>query len=229
VVEPRKDNQPHQSPHRFELTFSDPEALFDPRWFRRRGHRELARVDESGAIPLDGVLFVFDVAKGSLQQPPGTEVLVSFGIPRIYCELVTEVQAHKESLEHQNTEAAAKVRVNLNRMRDEAVVFNEKIKLPVPWTTGIKMVLSGLSERSNGDGESKRTVHHILLQSDLTRGSLKRKNGDFLCTANRGMLGTHWDGSPVLRRDGDGKLYCGKVTCATCLRRASFIMGRPIE
>jgi hypothetical protein len=224
-----KTNPPHQSPHRFELTFGDPEALFDPRWFRRRGHREMATVDESGAIPLDGVLFVFDIAKGSVQQLPGTDVLVSFGIPRIYCELVTEVQAHKESLEHQNTEAAAKVRINLNSGREEAVAFNEKIKLPVPWTTGIKMVLSGLSDRSNGDGASKRTVHHILLQSDLTRGTLKRKKGDFLCTANRGKLGTHWDGSPVLHRDGDGKLYGGKVTCATCLRRASFIMGRSIE
>src|SRR5260370_6183098 len=149
-------NPPHRSPNRFELTFRDPEALFDPRWFRRRGQRELARVDESGAIPLDGVLFVFDVAKGSLQQPPGTEVLVSFGIRRIYCELVTEVQAHKESLGHQNDEATAKIRVSLNRMRDEAVVFNDKIKLPAPWTTGIKMVFSGLSERSNGDGASKR-------------------------------------------------------------------------
>jgi hypothetical protein len=225
VVEPQKDNRPQ----RFELTFSDTEALFDPRWFRRREHRELAVVEESGAVTLDGVLFVFDVARGSIQQPPGTEVLVSFGIPRIYCELVTEVQAHKEFLERQTDESAAKLRVSLNRMRDEAADFNEKIKLPVPWTTGIKMVLSGLSERSNGDGASKRTVHHILLQSDLTRGTMKRKNGDLLCTSNRGKLGTHWDGSPVLDRDGDGKLYCGKVTCATCLRRASFIMGKAIE
>src|SRR5260370_26654878 len=55
-------------------------------------------------------------------------------------------------------------------LHDALPIFNEKIKLPVPWTTGIKMVLSGLSERSNGDGESKRTVLHILLTSDLSRG-----------------------------------------------------------
>src|SRR5260370_10832069 len=161
-----KDNPPHQSPHRFGLTSGDPDALFDPRWLRRRGHRESATVDQSGSIPLDGVLLLFDVEKGSIQQPPGTEVMVSFGSPQIYCELVAEVQAHKEYLEHQHAEAAAKVRVSLNRRREEAVVFNEKIKLPVPWTTGIKMVVSGLSERSAGDGGAERTVHNILLKSD---------------------------------------------------------------
>jgi hypothetical protein len=224
-----KDNSPHQSPHRFGLTTGDPDALFDPRWFRKRGHREPATVDQSGSIPLDGVLLLFDFEKGSIQQPAGTEVMVSFGSPQIYCELVADVQAHKEYLERQDAGAAAKVRVNLNRRRVEAVAFNEKITLPVPWTTGIKMVVCGLSESSAGDGASKRTVHHILLQSDLTRGTLKRRNGDFLCTANRGKLGTHWDGSPVFLRDGDGNLYQAKITCATCIRRAEFLMCRTIE
>jgi hypothetical protein len=224
-----KAHLPHLLPQRFILNIADPNVLIDPRWLRGRGRREQAVVDTTGTIRIDGVLLVFDLEKGSTQQPSGTEVLVSFGFPQIYCELVADVQMYRDYMEQRDAEAAAKVRLDRNCKRDEAVAFNEKIKLPVSWTTGIKMVLSGLSERSAGDGTSNRTVQHILLHSNLTHGKLKRRKGDFLCTTDRGKLGTHWDGSPDLRVDGDGKLYPAKVTCAICLRRAALIMAKSVE
>jgi hypothetical protein len=179
-------------------------------------------------IRLDGEVLWFDTASGVTPLPIGTEVLVTIGT-RIYCETFGDVHFCSHVQAERVAEEAAAQTNRLNHLREQADAFNQQIKLPVAWHSGIKMVRSGLSERSNGDGRNRRTVVHIILKRDIARGNLKRKAGDFLCASSRGSLGNHFDGSPEVRRDGEGRTYRAKVTCATCIRRAEFLMGRRIN
>ncbi len=78
-------------------------------------------------------------------------------------------------------------------------------------------MLSGLTERSNGDGYNKATVHHILLTEDLEAGRLKRRAGDFLCTSKSGSNGKDWSNQR--------EAYSGaKVTCKHYLEIAGRFM-----
>ena len=107
-----------------------------------------------------------------------------------------------------------------NRRRDEAALFNARIHIPVGWDVAEKLVVSGLSERSWGDGRSRSTVEHVLLLEDFQAGRLKRSRGSFLCNATAGKFNTYLDfGDAGVRfTDGDGQAYRPAVTCKACLK-----------
>ena len=207
---------------RYQLTPATPHL--DPFWFRKRSQNEPATVEPDGTLTLDGMKMRFHAEALS----PGTAVLVSLA-RNFFCVSVAEVEAQRAEQDRNAQEHAAKIRADANRRRDEAIRFNGKLTLPFPWKTAIKRVLSGLSERSWGDGRNIRTVVHIMLQQDFEQGRFSRKKGDFLCSSDHGKLGTHWEGSAHLAIDGDGRPYPPKITCTTCLRRACVITGKPIE
>jgi hypothetical protein len=98
------------------------------------------------------------------------------------------------------------------RIELEAQEFNRSLMIPVKWTPGIKDVLSGLKEGSNGCGVNRRTVIHIRLDEPLINGRIKRIKGDFLCTTAKGNNGKAWSSQ---EREN------GKVTCKSCLELAA--------
>lgn len=154
--------------------------------------------------------------------PPGTAVRVWLnGSGFFVCATEAEIVRADETRRAAAAERDAQERARRDRQRDDALAFNAGIKLPVAWDVGIKDVLSGLSERSNGDGRSKATVEHIYLLDDLVEGRLRRRSGDFLFTAVAGGHGKRWSDSVVERaHDGADTPYQPKVTCKACLRLA---------
>ncbi len=91
--------------------------------------------------------------------------------------------------------------------------FWEQYSIPYKFSSEIKVVLSGLSERSSGNGCNKATVRHIVLLEDFTDGKLKRNSGQFLCSQPTGIV-KHFD-------DREGALVepQERITCRECLRK----------
>lgn len=218
------------TPTRYPLIFGpDRGDLIDPRWLRNRTHREPAAVTKLmgsiGVIYHEGEVLWFP-ENGIKPLAIGSEVLISVGSPAIYCELVSEVKAEDAYFNQVEVALAAKVRANLDRLREEAILFNMTLKLPFKWQPGIKMVRSGLSVNSGGSGRNKATVVHITLLEPFKASRFVRFYGDFLCTPGKASIGSHWDGKPEESMDADGNRYPSEITCATCLRNAKSLMKR---
>ena len=193
-------------------------GFIHPAWLNRMNGRTLdGVVSEIGTLDADGQTLCFPAER----LPPGTAVRIHFGR---WFTCVTLEDALKEEAERRLAaeRAEAEQRDELNRASAEAQAFNERIRLPVRWSVGIKDVLSGLSARSHGDGRNRATVEHILLEQDLDAGRLRRKAGDFLCTSRGGSNGKQYAAQPVeVRTDGDGQSFAPKVTCRRCLSLAA--------
>lgn len=91
--------------------------------------------------------------------------------------------------------------------------FWEQYSIPFKFSSEIKVVLSGLSERSAGNGCSKATVRHIVLLEDLTDRKLRRKSGQFLCSQPTGIV-KHFDD-----RESALDEIQERITCRECLRK----------
>lgn len=157
----------------------------------------------------------------------GTEVIIHKS-NYFYYETYEEHEARKAEEERRKQELQAQMEQerleNAERSRKErreAEEFNSTLRIPVKWTAGIKDVLSGLSANSWGDGRSKSTVEHILLQEDIDEGRFQRRSGSFLCTLPSGSNGKNWSGSKKeTRTDVDGVEYIPKITCKACIKLA---------
>lgn len=193
--------------------------FINPTWINRIGHgQHKAVVQQNGTIQLDGETLQF--TGQSLE--PGTEVQVWTNYQGFFiCARMDDIE--QERLRQQQDELAkqAALREKRNAIRHEAEAFNARIALPFRWNVGIKDVLSGLSESSWGDGRSKATVEHILLQEPVAIGRLVRNAGDFLCSASNQDNGKRWSAQVAsCGHDGDGKPFAPKVSCKSCLRLA---------
>lgn len=105
--------------------------------------------------------------------------------------------------------------------REEAEQFNSAYNFPFEWEIGIKAVLSGLTERSMGNGIYKNTVHHVFLKTPVNIDRIRRKAGDFLCTSRSGNNGLFSElRSDEYFHDADGVGYKPKITCKSCLKIA---------
>lgn len=181
------------------------------------GKHGFSIVEENGSIIWEDITLI-----PQHRIPPGTEVVVRF-----MTHFTAEPKAeHDERMarEEQHRQQGEQVRKDrLNKQRDHALALNAQINLPVPWVPAIKVVLSGLSASSWGDGTNAATVHHILLQEDFEQGRLKRKKGDFLCTSQSGSNGERYV-EPKARTfaDGDGLPYPAPITCKACQRLAGI-------
>lgn len=91
---------------------------------------------------------------------------------------------------------------------------------PFAWRLGHRQVLSGLRERSYGDGRNRASVEHIMFSEDFSSGRLSRKAGDLLCTSAPASFGN------VFNSPGDD---CGKPTCKSCLEMAARFMEPAAE
>lgn len=104
------------------------------------------------------------------------------------------------------------------RWAADAEPWNAALGIPVDWHINHRMVLSGLSRHSNGDGANAVTVWHVVLEQPLAQGRLRRNAGDLLCSKDAGSIGL----SASVERLGDRSR---RVTCRACLRLAERLAG----
>lgn len=192
----------------------------DPGWLQDVKHgNHPATVSEHKTVSLKGVALYL---LGDDCPTPGTQMHIWLnGSGFFVCATLDEIERDGQARRDAELLERERIRIRLNTLRADAEIFNARIALPVKWDVGIKDVLSGLSETSCGDGRSKATVEHIYLLEPLEAGRLKRKEGDFLCTAANGTNGKRWSSKIVERcHDGEGTPYQPKVTCKACLATA---------
>ena len=191
-------------------------GFINPFWLRMVANKTLQGiVDSQGAIVIEGELLVFKEAEQTLS--PGTQVMVSVS-DWITCTTLDEHLREKDQRAQRQAEEDRLQREKRSGNKQQAEAFNAGLNIPVLWSVGIKDVLSGLSEHSNGDGYNRSTVHHVVLEQDLRAGKLKRDKGDFLCTSASRNNGKNWSGSKASAfPDGNGGTYAPKVTCKACL------------
>ena len=202
-------------------------CMVDPMWFSRVRHgRHQAEVAADGSVTVDGVVLRL---RGDAPAA-GTAVQVWLsGSGFFVCAARDEIEREAQSFRDAEAVKVEQRRQQFNALRAEAEAFNSRIVLPVLWDVGIKDVLSGLSATSWGDGRSKATVEHVYLLEELQAGRLKRRAGDFLCTAASGKNGKRWSTIVVSGRDGDGHRFQPKVTCKACLAQAQRLMQARTE
>ena len=195
--------------------------FINPTWFAKYSHG-VTTVLSDGTINLNGEILTF---KDKL-LPPDTEVKV--WLDKFFCcASIQDIEEHKR--QYQLSQETKKQLHNntLNKHRDEAISFNATIQLPIKWDVGIKHVLSGLSETSQGNGINRATVNHIILLENFESGRLKRSKGSFLCSTAPNKDGMQYidyaigkDSTVSFERhvDGEGKEYQPKITCKACLQ-----------
>lgn len=92
--------------------------------------------------------------------------------------------------------------------------------LPFKWFTGVKIVMSGLSAGSWGDGEKSNTVTHLVFAENYSGSRLSRDKNQYLCSAG-GLF-------PADEAKKEYKMKVGEVTvdtvphlvtCKLCLSR----------
>lgn len=187
-------------------------GFINPLWFNKvsSGVHEAVVVD-GGHVDLQGCqLQIAD--PDAVSVAPGETVFVWLRRDFVF-ETAAERAAREVSLEERRIRDEEEDRRVAWERRQDAIAFNGRIHLPVTWIPGIKPVLSGLTERSWGDGAYRNTVVHILLQEDLVAGRIRRRKGDFLCTSHSGSNGRLGEVAP-------GSEVTSKITCKSCLRLA---------
>lgn len=100
------------------------------------------------------------------------------------------------------------------KARVDALRVNASLKVPVRWTPAIKIVYSGLTERSNGCSTNRRTVNHVMLLEPVAEGRFVRGENELLCSPT-GSFGHH----PTTSHDDQGA-YESEITCIQCLKIA---------
>lgn len=201
--------------------------FLDPFWFNRmRQGQHAAVVSPGGVVSVEGVPLRL---RGDAPAPGEAVHVWITSSGYFVCATLDEIERDAQVQRDAQAKEAQRRRERLNALRADAEAFNAKIALPVRWDVGIKDVLSGLSERSWGDGRSKATVEHIYLLEPLLDGRLSRLAGDFLCTAAAGTNGKRWSTKVVERcHDGEGTPYQPKVTCKACLALAQRWIKKPL-
>jgi len=177
-----------------------------PLWLRNFSHGNLdAIVGDNGKIIVQGETLRF--ANQTIALAPGTKLKVWLE-RQFMCAETEAVARYEEALKQHQVIVAATRAEKLRLDREADAKFNRQYRLPIAWKPGIKDVLSGLSEKSNGDGRNVATVQHILLSEDLHAGRLHRNAGDFLCSSNTAKNGKRWSTQVS---------ELGKITCKQCL------------
>ncbi len=197
--------------------------FINPSWFARvRGGQHDALVAPSGVeVNLQGETLSLRLPVSGLHPGQAVRVWLN-GAGFFVCASLDEIERVADESARAARAGQAALAQSLDAVRADAEAFNSRLRLPCQWDVGIKDVLSGLSAKSWGDGRGQATVQHILVLEDLFAGRLRRRAGDFLCTAASGSNGKRWSAQVGHRAvDGAGQLYRPKVTCKACLAAAA--------
>lgn len=202
-----------------------PGNFIDPRWVRQYGsgrHTVVVQGKPDGLLYVDlgGEKMAVD-SKDSCLVEIGDELVVSFDGYWFRGAKQSEIDNYNAELEARRIKAENQGRLSSIDRRKKAQAFNAQFEIPVKWTVGMKDVLSGLSESSDGTGRNRRTVEHILLTEDLSDGRLKRSAGSFLCSSSPLQDGKKWSDQVEEKwYDDDGIEYQPQVNCKSCLKIA---------
>lgn len=95
--------------------------------------------------------------------------------------------------------------------KQEVATFWKMYEIPFKFQVDVKIVLSGLSASSNGDGCKSNTKYHIVLREDATVGRTVRNRGEFLCSQPKGR--TYFDFNEK------NDFIDNIITCPDCLKK----------
>lgn len=159
----------------------------------------------------------------------GTTLLVVAGRRYLTAETQAEYE-HRIAAQHALRMQESIERARLEKWQDAerehlANIANQQLNIPVRWTSGQKIVLSGLSERSDGSGRNARSVVHVLLLEPLNDKRLSRSANSFLCTTPSGSDGKDYTDRLDTRSAGVNGSYVSQVTCQQCLKIAKRWRG----
>lgn len=171
-----------------------------------RGGMQDGEVAPEGGVLVHGVNLRFADAKVALHSGTRVKVWVDF---HFLCAESAELEKRELARKEAAAQEARERQAAHARRHAEDQLFNQALRVPVAWTVGLKDVLSGLSENSDGSGRNRASVNHILLLADLAYGRIQRKAGDLLCTSGAQTNGKNWSDQRGERQ--------GRVTCARCL------------
>lgn len=166
--------------------------------------------------------------KEGVLPPVGTELVIIKNTYWLDAEIRTEYEARKakEAVEREEQrrvrleESVRRERECQDRVFNKAKEVNGKLNIPVRWTSGIKPVLSGLSEHSWGNGEKRSTVVHILILESVKDGRFVRPADNFLCTASSGSNGKQWTEQMHSHLSNEDGPFVREITCKQCLKVA---------
>lgn len=181
----------------------------------------------SGVVLADGAVRadreVLDLHSGEL-PPVGTKVILWMRPDFLVGMSEAEVLAEKEKERLEQQRLLEKDRLAAEQRKREVFESirssNARIKIPVRWTSGRKVVLSGLSEGSDGSGLKKNSVCHILLLEPVNEGRFNRPAQSFLCTTEGGSNGKEWTEGLHCHTEGPEGRVVSRITCSACLRTA---------
>lgn len=196
-------------------------ALLDPRWFQQMRSSKWQDATVINAETVEVLGQTLRIANPEeIMLEPG-QVAYAILTDHFYLETQQEQRTRIEEISKRIDREKREERDRQDRRRVEAEAFNAMLHIPVLWKSGMKDVLSGLSETSNGTGMNAVTVTHVWLQEALHDGRLHREQFDFLCTSARGSNGKQWSGQTEdWREDGYRNHYQAQVTCKHCLQIA---------
>lgn len=102
--------------------------------------------------------------------------------------------------------------------KEECKRFYDALDIGVEFTPVYRVVMSGLTENSMGNGVYKNTVTHLRVEENLTDGKrFNRSSGELLCKAERSGKKKFWDEEDISACL-DGEEYYNKITCKSCLK-----------
>ena len=196
-------------------------AYPNPAWFSSRSEATISGVVLMGnQVKTEND--ILDLMEGQMPEV-GEIVVVEKSKYFLTGKNLSEVEKEKKEkellIEKKKFEDEEKRKNLQKKIRNEAFQKNEKLHVPVEWTSGFKSVLSGLSEKSWGNGINKKSVVHILLKEDIMDGKFVRKSGSFLCTTKGGTNGMEYVDLERLSHDDEGS-YISEVTCKACIKTA---------
>lgn len=97
-------------------------------------------------------------------------------------------QEEERYLQDQEAQAAKDAQIRQKQREDEVsrrVAFGSRMHLDCEAHIGHVMSVGGLSSGSAGNGTTRATVWHVVIDSPMAAGRLKRGAGDLLCRTKR--------------------------------------------
>ena len=177
--------------------------------------RFVAIITHSDRIVLNGYEMV--VNDSSIPLRVGESVYLQSSLGKtVFLEYKKEVDDYEAFL---IAEKARKITEGIENRKLGSEAFWASYSVPFKYSLEIKEVLSGLSERSHGNGINKATVFHLYLHEGFHKGKLKRKSNSFLCSETSSKFGANWSntlGNNTSENDIHG--IRNVVSCKKCLQ-----------
>ncbi|CCO44202.1 putative Predicted protein [Vibrio nigripulchritudo SOn1] len=147
----------------------------------------------------------------------GTEITLDVSRYSIDATLTSDELQYKAELQREREASIERQRQQDEQRRiqkeRDAFEFNQSLNIPFRWAPDIKVVLSGLSANSAGNGINRRSVSHIRVLEPYQDGRFVRTRGDFLC----GKDNSKYQGYSA---PDESKKHTVKVTCKQCIKAA---------